>query len=312
MKAYERPAGSRVYYKLMRDKYTQEEKETKELLESLIKENNKLHDLICDSLDEYKQDTGLDLNKYVEFVENRYKTGEFFKVAKGVVINKEDNYKLVGTKYDIYNLADTQKQIYDTQKKLAFIDKLLSLKYDAYRELLKVYYEEVQKHMILDGEGYDLPGRLGYLVIRRIKINKEATGKALDFAATKKRKEELLAEGKILYNKDDERYYKNHGLEYHGVDYRVYKTEDYCYNWTIITTYLKHYNLIKFLPADTRGSDIRGKSNEELLVLCDNDCDKIIKLNLDGKTKLQLCLRANNILYTKFIRNESQQIRING
>lgn len=309
MKAYTKPVTFRLYYKNLMDKYRQKRKDTEVKLKDLIDKNQNIYNTICENVGHYINDTGIDFNKYVEFRENVYSTGEFFKVVKGIMINKEEDYKLIGTNYDLYQLADTQKQIHDAEKELEFINRILDLTIFDYNKILKLYYGEVQKKLIVDGYGYCLPGHIGYICVIRYKVVNK-TKKVIDYIATKKNKERLLAEGKTLYNKDDAAYYKNHGLEYNGVDYRIYKNDEYLYSFGLVNVNgMKNNSALKFLVADTRGAEVRGKTNDDLYNECEGDINKIMQLNVDMKTKLALCLKADSILYTKFIRNESQQTR---
>ena len=41
--------------------------------------------------------------------------------------------------------------------------------------------------------------------------------------------------------------------------------------------------------------------------MCNNDINKICNLPIDVRTKLNLCLKVDDTLYTKFIRNENQK-----
>ena len=63
---------------------------------------------------------------------------------------------------------------------------------------------------------------------------------------------------------------------------------------------------LKLQIGDYRHSSIRGKSNDELIAQCNSNTERICNLPIDLKTKLTLCDKADKILYTKFIRNETQ------
>ena len=63
----------------------------------------------------------------------------------------------------------------------------------------------------------------------------------------------------------------------------------------------------KLTSADYIGKSLRGKTYDEMIAECNNDVNKIVKLNVDIKKKLAMCLRANPLLYTKYIRNENQE-----
>ena len=69
-----------------------------------------------------------------------------------------------------------------------------------YCRILNVFYSEVHRQMILNGYGYSFEGSLGWICINR--CHKVKSKPTIDFAATKKRKQEILAQGKKLYNKE--------------------------------------------------------------------------------------------------------------
>lgn len=305
MKTIEKPVSIRMYYKRFIDKYSAKKNDCVTQIKKLNVETKALHDTICDSLESYETDLHISLQSYNEFKENRYINGDLLKVAKGIVINKGEDYRLVGTKYDIYNLASQQKQIRDLTKELDSINNLLKIRIKDFYNILRVYYEKVQEKLILDGYGYVLPTGLGYLCIARQKIG-EHHRTMIDYAKTKQAKDKLIAEGKIPYNKKDAKFYENHGLEYDGVEYRVFKHDDYIYCWHLVGVRIPNAKTIRFIMADTRGLEIRGKTNDDLYKECNGEIDKIMKLPVDGKTKLLLCLKTDKILYTKYIRNEHQ------
>jgi hypothetical protein len=146
---------------------------------------------------------------------------------------------------------------------------------------------------------------IGWLCINRCKVV-QGNRKLLDFQATKRNKEKLLAEGKRLWNKTEYEYAKSLGLDYDGVDYRKYVEAEYCYEFALLDTKLKLDDKIRFEPC-ARRSHIEGRTDEQVIADCDNDLNKICELQIDVKRKLNLCIKTNDLLYLNFIRNESQQ-----
>ena len=65
--------------------------------------------------------------------------------------------------------------------------------------------------------------------------------------------------------------------------------------------------ILKFKKVNYRPAQYAGITNEQLLKQTGGDVNEIYKLNIDLKTKLSLCLEADKLLYTKFIRNENQE-----
>ena len=129
----------------------------------------------------------------------------------------------------------------------------------------------------------------------------------LDYAATKAKKKEILDRGGKIYNKVEEEWCKARGLDYEYEDHKVFKKDEYYYEICLLYPHIKNMYDLEITASDYRGSNLRGKTNNDLLDETDRDKEAIMKLNLDVKTKLTLCDQADNLLYTNFIRNENQE-----
>lgn len=305
MAVKEIPTNYRVYYKSMRNTYTQLKDNALTLIEDLIKTINVLHEDIKSNKDQYKDEFGIDILKYEEFVDNEYKTGTFLRLAKGAFLNRKNNYVLVGALFDVYNLAKKQKEIYELNKDVAFYNKLLNLTLNEYKNILKVFYTEVQKHLILKGEGYVFENVIGWICINRCHINKVKPH--INFAETKKKKAELLAEGKRLYNKEEAAWCKQNGIKYDGIDARVYLNNEYCYEVPLIQCKLPNGHKYKLDISDYRSRELRSKSNKKIMEEYGSNLEDICNLDLDLRTKLNMCVELDKTLYTNFIRNENQE-----
>lgn len=299
------PVDIKVYYKSMLDAFTQKRDKAIETLNKITLQAKALHDEALSNREIYKSQFKVDLLKYSEFVDNQYKTGIFIKLAKGLFINRSNNYVLVSDLFNLYNLAKLQKQIYDINIDITKYDKLLNLSYRDYCKIMKVYMTEVHKKLILEGAGYSFGQRIGWICINRCIIKNPKP--KLDFAATKKRKAQLLAEGKRLYNQEEADWCKRNGIEYNAEDYRVYMNKEYCYEIPLLHCSLHNAGKLQFVITDSRPKECRGKTNEELAEMCNNDTTKICELGVDLKTKLNICDSVDKILYAKFIRNENQE-----
>lgn len=301
----ETPTNFRVYYTSMKDAYTQKRDEAVKLLEELNKKVDALHETVSKDFIVNRKEYSVNLDNYSEFKSNKYEDGTFLRVAKGIFANRDNNYELIGRNFDVYDLARTQKEIVDTNKNIAFYNKLLNLTIKEYNNLLKLYYTEVQKKLILDGYGYVFAGMTGWICINRCHIIKRRPH--IDFKATKERKAKLLAEGKKLYNKEEAEWCKANGIEYKAEDGRVYQKIEYVYEFPLLDSKVKDGNSLKFTTSDYRSNKIRGKTNADLFKEANGDKNKICQIDVDIRTKLYLCLEADDTLYNKFIRNENQK-----
>ena len=299
------PTNFRVYYKSMKDTYTQKKEDAEDILKDLIEQEKELYLDVQSEFQLKGKEYGIDLNKYDEFTKNEYSTGTFLRVAKGFFINKKGVYEVIGSRFNLYNLAKLQKDIYKLQNDITFYNKILSLSLKQYNEILKIYYNKVHEKMIIDGYGYKFDGDIGWICINRCHVVKQKPH--IDYQATKKNKERLLAEGKKIYNKEEAAWCAANGLEYDGVDARVYRHPEYVYEIPLLECGIKPAYKQRFTTADRYGRSIRGKSNAELIEECGRDKEKICQLDADIRLKLDMCLEVDKILYTKFIRNENQE-----
>lgn len=294
----------RSYYKAMRDSIRPKYEEAVNLYETKLIEERELYNNVKVKIDVYKDLYKLNLMSYNEFAENSYTTGDFYNAAKALFINRKKDYIATTPTYDLYKLARLQKELHTTKHQIDVYEQMLDLSIEEYRKVLESFYNEVHKHMIINGEGYVFEEPLGWVCINRCKIVK-GRRKKLNFKATKENKERLLAEGKRLWNKEEAEYARSLGLEYDGVDYRVYLDNEAVYEIPIINCRLSMNSYRFYVPYARRHTV--GKSEEELIAKCNNDKEKICELNTDLKMKLKLCLKVDDLLYLNFIRNEAQQ-----
>ena len=291
------------YYASMKEAVSVEREDCILKREKVVENKNKAYKEIQENTEVYK-DLGIDLSKYSEYNNNKYENGTFYRVAKGAFINRQGNYEATTDLYNLYQLAKYQKDEHDCIVKIKKYDKMLNLNGKEYNDICRTFYNEVARHLILYGEGYALEGKLGWLCINRCKLVNPRP--KLDFAKTKARKKELLAEGQRLWNKEEQEWCNANGLEYDGVDYRVYKKDEYCYEIPLIACTLPNGQSYRFECTDYRGAPVRGKSNEDLAKEC-KDLQDVLKLPLDIKAKLSICEMKDKMLYLNFIRNENQR-----
>ena len=307
----ETPTNIRMYYKRMKDaNTTQQERLLEEYDRLVVREKAKYED-VKSNLDLYKDKYDIDLMSYEEFVSNEYITGTFFKTAKRLFMNHDDNYSLISDLFDIFDLATQQRTLMILKRNIELCQKCINLTVSQYRDILKTFYTEVHKKLILEGAGYNFGHGIGWTCINRVLV-KSRSRKVIDYDATKKREAELIAAGKHIYNKEEAEWCAKNGIEYIAEDKRVFKTNEYLYEIPILHTTIKNYNRVKLQISDYRAASVRGKTNDELITECNNDINKICELPVDLKTKLTLCDKSDKILYTKFIRNETQESACSG
>ena len=305
MAVKEIPTNFRVYYKLFIEDNKQKLEDALEQKEKLEESVRIKHINVSSWTDVYEKEFGIKLDTYSEFKNNKYDIGKFYRVAKGLLINKQNNYELVADLFNLFDLADTQKQLHDCIKSISFYRKCIKLTLKEYTEILRIYYTEVHKKLILEGQGYAFSNGIGWICVNRCLFDKRHP--MLDYAATKKKEKELIAKGERIYNKEEAEWCARNGLDYDGKDKRVFVCNEYCYQIPLINCKLPGNNNLKLEIGDYRHRSLRGKSNNEIIEMCNGNINKICELPLDLKTKVTLCDKADKILYTKFIRNENQK-----
>lgn len=301
----ETPTNFRIYYKSIISTYTKNKEEWSKSLDIIEKKNNELYEEIKKSLDVYKDNYKLDLMSFEEFKNNEYKDGSLLRTARGAFYNRTNDYELTARLFDLYTFAMKQKDIKDLNDRLYIADKILDLSLSQYTDILSIYFNEVHKQMIKDGCGYKI-GDIGWVCINRFKL-KEGGKRSINYIETRRKKAQLLSEGKKLYNAEEAKWCEERGIEYDGVDFRVYFDNEYAYEYPLLGINPKYDSDIRFTPANYISSPLRGILDNKIIEICNNDIDKVLNLKLGLSHKLRICLQIDGMLYSKFIRNENQK-----
>lgn len=299
------PTNFRVYYKSMRDTIKPKYEDAVEEYDKKRIEEKALYDEIKLRADYYKTNYNFNVYDYEEFSNNTYKLGLFYNAAKNLFLNRKQKYIADSSSYDVYKLARKQKELHSLEADINKYKAMLDLSLKDYCEVLRSFYNEVHKAMIINGYGYAFENPLGWICINRCKIV-NGKRKRLNFDATRKNKEKLISEGKRLWNKDEADYARLVGADYDGVDYRVYMNEEICYEIPLIGCRVSTTDKYRLTTNFSRRYT-KGKTNKDLIEECSGDLNKICELPVDIRLKLALCLEVDDILYLNFIRNEAQQ-----
>lgn len=274
-------------------------------LKEKTEESIKLNKRCLDYIDTIKKEYDVDLNSFDEFKDNKYINGKFLRVAKGIYLKGGDDFEITTEVFEIYKYALLLEEIKDLEKELELCNKILSLNKDQYVNIMETFFMKVHEKLVLEGYGYAFGHNIGWICVNRVK--QYSKRKLIDYKKTKERKAEILAQGKKLYDKSEDLKYQRLGLEYNGEDYRVYKDNEYNYEVCFIGSKIEGITNFEFIASDWRNKNLRGKTNDDLILECNKKPEEIVKLKVDVKTKVNLCTEADDIFYTKFIRNEDQK-----
>ena len=300
----ETPTNFRVYCTTIKERYAKLREDYNASLNALLQTIKELRLDVEDNISVYKEQFNVNLNDYEEYRTNTYIDGSFLKIAKELFINRKDNYNIVADLFTLYNYATKQKEAKIIQDNIAKCDKIINIKLNDYCELLRKFYTEVHRQMILNGYGYVFEGHIGWTCINRVKII--GRGSCIDYAATKKNKAKLREAGVRIYNKEEAQWCKENGFEYNGVDGRVFLTNEYAYEIPLIGCTLPNGYKYRLEISNYRGREIRKFTNDKIREIAKDDINTICDYPLDIRAKLNLCDEIDKKLYLNFIRNENQ------
>ena len=302
----EKPTTISVYFHKMHDRAVYRVDKLEKELEEKRLACIALRDDVKSQIDVYTSKFHINLLNYKEFVNNTYADGSFRKAAMMAYLNRKNDHELTIELYNLVKLANLQKRIKELAKEFEVYKKLAVIGYKEYCRIVNVYYNKVQELMIADAKGYAFTGRMGWTCINRYR--KRTKQETLDYEATRKAKEKLIAEGKRPYDAEEAKWYKDNGIPYDGVKYAVVRKEEYDYELPLIESHISGGKSFKHITSsDYIGVKLRGKTYDDIIKLCNNNVDEVLDLEMDIKKKLAICLRINPLLYTKYIRHESQK-----
>lgn len=268
-----------------------------------LKKNEEFYKKLQDKADYYKRTYNFDIYSFEEYSQNSYINDKLLNTASNLYRNSKSDEE-VSDWILIVKYAQTLKQLSEYHTKASLYRKIIDMTIQQFREITKAYYFEVQRQMIVNGYGYKFQGHIGSVVINRCK-NRVATP-IVDTKATKANIEKLKKEGVELYNAEKEAFCKLHGLEYNGVDPRVWVVHDYLYEFCLLWSGLKSSHFYKFEPVDTWSSKLRGKTKEDFKREANGNLNYVCNLEITFRTKITICNEIDSTLYIKFIRNEHQ------
>lgn len=281
--------------------------EYKNELETVLKVKETVYEYLDINKDILKNTYNIDITTFdKEWNDKQYNKSEtlYNLLIKLITVIKEDKEKevlLQAIKYcNILRKENNYKRL------IVLTTKRKNLTFKAYRKYVSDYYIKVHK-CLLNGMGYRFGNGIGTFIINYWKMDPTKTKykNRIDFNATNKRKKELLAEGKRLYDPKEADWYAARGIPYDGVDYRVYKNDTSYYEFTIIKSNIfrkdLEYKRVEYLNAKFRGMSYQQIADEYV-----KDIEDIYSLQLDIKFKLNILLYKDPTKYLNFIRNVEQ------
>lgn len=298
------PVRGHVWLKELNKDYVEKLDALEKEYDEVLKENNNLYNYLKHRVEEIKK-YNIDLDKYKEFVDNKYIDGKLFEDVTNHYRTATDDDK-VRYVLQLRKYCKTLDFLGNYEKKHKVYATIAKMKTVEFRHYCKTFYYEVQKQMILNGYGYKFQGTIGAIITNRVKNFNN--NEIVDTKATRKREMELRAQGIEIYDKKKAKYYRDHNLEYKAVDPRVYTYRPYGYETILTYSGLERFTKIKyyFEPVDNWAIKNRGKTKEDFIEESKGNLDYICKQDITFNTKLNICIELDETLYLKHIRNETQ------
>ena len=198
--------------------------------------------------------------------------------------------------------SELLKFIYLCDKRIELAKQRSKITPKQYKEYLRKYYMQSVHKALLNGYAYRFSHGIGDVMINYWKYVDGVRSKIVDWAATNKRKKEILEAGLKLYDKDEAEIYKIRGLKYDGIPYVVYKTNKEYYDIEIANCRAFSKANIKFKHANYIPAKFRQKTHDEIANQF-NSVDEIAIQDLGIRHKLIVSLEKDPTLYLKYIRN---------
>lgn len=280
----------------------------KESLKTTKKIKEELYNYINEHKDTIVEVYNIDITKFEkEWINKEYNSSEtlYQKVIKLVQSVQEDNNRIILLQLIKYCTVLRTENKYNILISLA--TKRKDIKFTVYRKYIANYYNKVHK-CVLEGLGYRFGYDIGTYCINYWKMDKARIRNTnrIDFAATNAKKKELIAKGVKVYDDKEAAWYAARKIPYDGVDYRVYKVDDFFYDITFIKSGLFTNNTLEYQRTEYVASKYRGMSYTQMADTFCNEPDDIYNLQVDIKYKLNILLYKDPNKYLNYIRNAEQ------
>lgn len=189
-------------------------------------------------------------------------------------------------------------------KLINLVNQRKDLKFRQFQNYVYKYYTQVHK-CILEGMGYKYGYGIGVYCCNYWKTH-TSNKLVLDFAATRKKKKELINNGIKIYDENEAAWYKARKIPYDGVDYRVYVNKSHYYEFTFIKSRISKTVPYNYNRTEYTNKKYKPMSQQDIGDVYCKTIDDIYCLQVDIKCKLNILLYKYPNKYLNFIRNADQ------
>lgn len=267
-----------------------------------------VYDYINENKETILNDFNINLDNYKEeWIDKKYNTSERLyqsTLKLSQIVEEHPNRIML---FQIIKYCNLLRNEYKYYKLIELCNKRKDIKFGTYRKIVSNYYNEVHR-CLLEGLGYKFSHGVGTYCINYWKLDKTNLIKSnrIDYAATNAKKKELLAKGVKLYDDKEAAWYKARNIPYDGVDYRVFRLDDYFYEFVFIDSNICRPSNLEYQRSEYLATKYRGMSYTEIADNVCNNIDDIVNLQVDIRYKLNILLHKYPTKYLNFIRNVEQ------
>lgn len=296
------------YYKQYQADADKDQRDYEHRLKLATLAKDHVRNYIKEHIDYYKDNFGINLKDYkMEWIVGQYD-------AREMILNKiMPTYNTVDAGEGKVHLLQLIKYC-NTIKAIRVYHNLIhecrnrkEVDYATYRAAVRAYYMKVQE-CVLEGFAYSFGYGIGEFSINRFKVDSNRRRKVCDFAATNKKKAEIIAAGKIPYDKKMAEICAVRGIKYEGVPYIVYKNDGICYNFSFTGGNITRRYKLKFEHKEYIHANLRNKGCAQIASECKTVKD-IYALPCDVRTKMTILLEFDKTHYIRYIRTARQNHR---
>lgn len=267
-----------------------------------------LRDRVFINAEEISKWTGIELEGYFDPDDSfNYK----WLMERARKIYSETPHKFAGKREALVDVVVMCIEILRVRKLNAVIhriDQESNIGFKDYREYVRRYYMRVQRELIA-GRGYSYGKCTGKIyVIRGISGGgKNYTGR-IDFTATRRRKEEIIAQGLRPFDKLEAEYAAKNGKKYDGIDYRVWLTDGYYYDLHWANCTLPNKTVMRLVRTKWTGNIIRDNKATMDDVIRELSVEDIEISDLDLMYKVNAITKKEPHLGLRYVRFNEQEV----
>lgn len=249
----------------------------------------------------------IDLNQYTkEWVNEEYNPKETLYKVVFDFVNQTEVLESRTVILQLLKYLIKLKEEDRLTKLLEVTTRRANISLKEYKEYLVKYYNKVHQ-IVLEGNGYKIGGGIGVLLINYWKVPKSNSLKRCDFRASYIAKQELIKQGLTPYDEEEAKRYKEQGLEYDGIKYLKYKTNECFYEIIIIDSDIFNARELVFNKTQYVNLKYKGMTCEQMANTFINSKEDIYNFQVSLNHKLNILLQKYPNSYLNFIRNASAE-----